>query len=378
MNVANINITYKGLTGLHNALTIDNGQTMAQLRTAIISNEGLASAYYGRVSIHKNGTVVDSTDSSSTTLVNAGIIAGDIITVASDRNQASRQLSQEMMLDISQLKKQAGGDTTKPYYRSLNTYDKTELPTQYEGDSLLDNPNSEGLLLGRPWSADGITLSSLVTWLDPNFAVSGSTIIDQSASENNATLVNATHDAANDYFVLNGTNAYIRSANLYSDIGNPDTFSAGAWVYPTAAGVIMQVSSTATPGVSYHFSALEFVGAVNPVPNFGLWNGVGITKDTGSALSYNTWYHMVITYNGTTLKGYINGAEVASANVTYDSPHDAGETTQYLLFGAGTLTNMGDGTYYNGRMAEIRTYSDALTAPEVLANYNATKSRYGY
>src|SRR5210317_2326527 len=116
MNVANINITYKGLTGLHNALTIDNGQTMAQLRTAIISNEGLASAYYGRVSIHKNGTVVDSTDSSSTTLVNAGIIAGDIITVASDRNQASRQLSQEMMLDISQLKKQAGGDTTKPYY----------------------------------------------------------------------------------------------------------------------------------------------------------------------------------------------------------------------------------------------------------------------
>jgi hypothetical protein len=39
---------------------------------------------------------------------------------------------------------------------------------------------------------------------------------------------------------------------------------------------------------------------------------------------------------------------------------------------------MGDGTYYNGRMAEIRTYSDALTAPEVLANYNATKSRYGY
>ena len=378
MNVANINITYKGLTGLHNALTIDNGQTMAQLRTAIIADEGLNSAYYGRVSIHKNGTVVDSTDSSSTTLVNAGIIAGDIITVSSERSQASRQLSQEMQLDISQLKRQAGGDTTKAYYRSLNTYDKTELPTQYEADSLLNNPNSEGLLLGRPWSADGITLSSLVTWLDPNFAVSGSTIIDQSASENNATLVNATHDAANDYFVLNGTNAYIRSANLYSDIGNPDTFSAGAWVYPTAAGVVMQVSSTATPGVSYHFSALEFVGAVNPVPNFGLWNGAGITKDTGSALSYNTWYHMVITYNGTTLKGYINGAEVASANVTYDSPHDDGETTQYLLFGAATITNMGDGTYYNGRMAEIRTYSDALTAPEVLANYNATKSRYGY
>ena len=134
--------------------------------------------------------------------------------------------------------------------------------------------------------------------------------------------------------------------------------------------------STPTPEQTYYYSALEFVGAVSPVPNFGLWNGTGITKDTGSALSYNTWYHMVITYNGTTLKGYINGAEVASASVTYDSPHDDGLTVHHLLWGAGSGTNMGDGTYYNGNMAEIRTYSDALTAPEVLANYNATKSRY--
>ena len=376
--MANIDIQYKGLTGIVHDLTIDNGQTMSQLRTAIIADEGLNSAYYGRVSIHKNGTVKDSTDFSATTLVNAGIVADDIITVSSERAQASKQLSQEMMLDIAQLKKQAGGDTTKPYYRSLNTYDKTELPTQYEGDNVLNNPNSEGLLLGRPWSADGVTLSSLVTWLDPTFAVSGSTITDQSPSENNATLVNATHDAANDYFVFNGTNAYIRSANLYSDIGNPDTFSAGSWVYPTAAGVVLQVAGTPTPEQTYYYSALEFVGAGSPVPNFGLWNGTGITKDTGSALSYNTWYHMVITYNGTTLKGYINGAEVASASVTYDSPHDDGLTVHHLLWGAGSGTNMGDGTYYNGRMAEIRTYSDALTAPEVLANYNATKSRYGY
>jgi hypothetical protein len=38
--MANINIKYKGLTGLLNDLTIDNGQTMTQLRTAIIADEG--------------------------------------------------------------------------------------------------------------------------------------------------------------------------------------------------------------------------------------------------------------------------------------------------------------------------------------------------
>lgn len=151
--MGNIAIKYKGLTGLLNDLTIDDGQTMAQLRTAIIADEGLDSAYYGRVSIHKNGTVVDSTDSSLTTLVNADIEAGDIITVSADRNQATRQKSQEMTLDIAQLKKQAGGDTTKPYYRSLNTYDVTTLPTRYVGDTVTDNTGDGGnLAQGRPWS----------------------------------------------------------------------------------------------------------------------------------------------------------------------------------------------------------------------------------
>jgi len=148
--MANIAIKYKGLTGLLTDLTIDNGQTMAQLRTAIISDEGLDSAYYGRVSIHKNGLVKDSTDDASTTLLNAGIIAGDIITVASDRNQATRQKSQEMTLDIAQAKRQA---VSQPYSRTLNTYDVTILPTRYVGDTVTDNTGDGGnLTQGRPWT----------------------------------------------------------------------------------------------------------------------------------------------------------------------------------------------------------------------------------
>jgi len=150
MTVANINITYKGLTGLHNSLTIDNGQTMAQLRTAIIADEGLTSSYYGRVSIHKNGLVKDSTDDASTTLVNAGIEAGDVITVAADRNQATKQASQEMTLDIAQAKRQVVG---QPYSRTLNTYDVTILPTRYVGDTVTDNTGDSGnLTQGRPWT----------------------------------------------------------------------------------------------------------------------------------------------------------------------------------------------------------------------------------
>lgn len=148
--MANIAIKYKGLTGLLNDLTIDNGQTMAQLRTAIIADEGLDSAYYGRVSIHKNGLVKDSTDDSGTTLFNAGIRAGDIITVSADRNQATRQKSQEMTLDIAQAKRSIAG---QPYTRALDTYDVTILPTRYVGDTVTDNTGDGGnLTQGRPWT----------------------------------------------------------------------------------------------------------------------------------------------------------------------------------------------------------------------------------
>ena len=148
--MANIAIKYKGLTGLHNNLTIDNGQTFAQLRTAIISDETLTASYYGLVSITKNGTFRDSTADASVTLATAGVVAGDIITVASARPQASKQVQQEMTLKIAQLKKKAGGDTNKPYYRALNTYNINKLPTKYSTNTVVDN--ADALIAGRPWT----------------------------------------------------------------------------------------------------------------------------------------------------------------------------------------------------------------------------------
>lgn len=42
-------------------------------------------------------------------------------------------------------------DPSKPYYRDRNDYDITQLPTKYDGNDILDNPNAGGLVLGRPW-----------------------------------------------------------------------------------------------------------------------------------------------------------------------------------------------------------------------------------
>lgn len=42
-------------------------------------------------------------------------------------------------------------DPTKPYYRTNNVLDITELPTVYSGNNVVDNPNVGGLQTSRPW-----------------------------------------------------------------------------------------------------------------------------------------------------------------------------------------------------------------------------------
>jgi hypothetical protein len=75
---------------------------------------------------------------------------------------ATKELKQIAKLNIAQAKRQgkvvaANGtitgdiDSTKPYYRTNNTFDISELPTKYADNSVFDNPNLGGLLIARPW-----------------------------------------------------------------------------------------------------------------------------------------------------------------------------------------------------------------------------------
>jgi hypothetical protein len=57
---------------------------------------------------------------------------------------ATRELRQKAKLDLAATNRAADGNARA-------TYDITELPTQYNDDDVIDNPNPAGLTLGRPW-----------------------------------------------------------------------------------------------------------------------------------------------------------------------------------------------------------------------------------
>lgn len=56
---------------------------------------------------------------------------------------ATKELRQKAKLDLAAAKRATTG--------RRSTVDLTELPTQYNDNAIIDNPNAGGLLTGRPW-----------------------------------------------------------------------------------------------------------------------------------------------------------------------------------------------------------------------------------
>ncbi len=138
--MANITITVQSLLNAaqYDSYTIDNGQTINQLKTVIQTATGVETSWYDIV---KNEEILSGTS----TLSSLGIVSG---TQLRTHNKISRlatlQDRQVAKLELAQLERL---ELSNPY----PYYDIDELPTQYDGNDIVDNPNPDGLIEGRPW-----------------------------------------------------------------------------------------------------------------------------------------------------------------------------------------------------------------------------------
>lgn len=138
--MANITITVQSLINAaeYDTYTIDNGQTINQLKTAIYSNTSVETSWFDIV---LNNQIAPGAN----TLASLSIVSG---TQLRTHNKISRlgtlELRQKSKLDLAALDRDASSNPR-------STYDITELPTQYVGNTIQDNPNPDGLIEGRPW-----------------------------------------------------------------------------------------------------------------------------------------------------------------------------------------------------------------------------------
>jgi hypothetical protein len=307
---------------------------------------------------------------------------------------ADKEARQLAKLDIAEAKRQGkvvatdgtitgSIDPTKPYYRTNNQYDIAQLPTQYDGGDIVDNPNTGGFLQGRPWSPDTIITvieEGLVLNLDARNLNSWSrapgetTWYDLTSNNNDATVYGgiAYGEALGGALAFGGSDAEYAQCPpgvYFTSAG----YTIQSWVYVISVPNWNRIIDFGSDAGSDNVLLSSTLGT-NGMP--ALWVGPsGDTVQSTVELQANTgWHHVCATWNptGTVGKVFIDGVLTGTGSVS--APAVGTRANCYI--GKSNWGNPPDPNF-NGGMGAIQIYSRALSDAEILSNYNTTKSYYG-
>jgi hypothetical protein len=238
-------------------------------------------------------------------------------------------------------------------------------------------------------SGPRIIKDSLIIHLDASvsraYSGSGNTWYDISGNNNHGYLVNTptfNSSGAASNFSFNGTDEYVditTSPNTFSY--NRSSFTVLGWVRftslpnPFYAGTIIGKWNIGSDQFNEFILNTQdetrtFVLGVDFDDSLSPNNAVSDIVTTNTTYTTNIWYHVCGTFNNGVSSIYLNGILENSATSAYTTIRT--DNTAYLR-SALFYTNL----YSVGQRSIIQMYNRALTAQEVLQNYNATKRRYG-
>lgn len=101
----------------------------------------------------------------------------------------------------------------------------------------------------------------------------------------------------------------------------------------------------------------------------------GTYTKSSTVLSINTWYHVVITYDGTTNHYvYLNGALVGTSSSADANNKTLNTTISPIYIGPAVTTTWGA---FDGKIGALRIYNRALSLAEISTNFNVYKTRFG-
>ena len=117
--------------------------------------------------------------------------------------------------------------------------------------------------------------------------------------------------------------------------------------------------------------------------NYGIWmtsaekiragfeTSSGVDQYVTSANSYNDgrWHYVVVTSDGSTLRLYVDGVQVATKSLLGASPENTG--TKPVRVGANSRVTP-PGNFFTGELDEVRVWSVGLTAQQVTSAFSGT------
>jgi hypothetical protein len=191
-----------------------------------------------------------------------------------------------------------------------------------------------------------------------SYPSSGTIWTDLSGNGYNGTLTNGP-TFSNNSIVFDNVDDYI---TLPNSIGYTNKVSAFAWI-----------KTNGIPTGGYHIifgpTSLEISIPTSGQLRTGIDTNVRYVSDHGSGLTDGNWHYIGFTFEDTTKNSYIDAISVGTQTI-------AG--TLVFNFANRTIGRFGTSTtyYMNGSISIAQLYSRALSASEILQNYNAQKSRF--
>ena len=226
---------------------------------------------------------------------------------------------------------------------------------------------------GRRASTDsfsGLAKSNrIIVHYDPSdntsYGGSGSTLTDLTSNSYNGTLVSSpTFDT--DHFNYSDGDYFV-TPDISSSITS-DVHTVEMWVYPTDSdGCLAVYLNDTDPDTGYRFSAIEMVSGQM---EFGLWNGSALTSSgpTGS-VTLNAWHQVVLSYDGSHIRGFVDGVRVCKTAVTFSNPTGEGGGW-HIAAGPGCVTNQGSGgDMRDWSVGIFRVYNAKLNRSAIRRNY---------
>jgi hypothetical protein len=207
-----------------------------------------------------------------------------------------------------------------------------------------------------------------------NFNSNGSNWLD-TTGQNNFTLYKKPK------FSSNTNEGFLSfSANTFqyadgSNLGNLTNWTAEAWVRIT--NPLTNKVTTIVTNVYDGVSKLNFsIGTNNSPTNYNLTVGFfdGSWRNvTGITPTQNTWFHVVGTYDGSTLKMFSNGIQVDSLSYV-GTPQSGGSVRVGRRWDGvdNVATN-----FLDADIGIIRIYNRALSNTEIQQNFSASRGRFG-
>ncbi len=169
-------------------------------------------------------------------------------------------------------------------------------------------------------------------------------------------------------FSFDGSADYITTTEVTHD--DPNIFSISCWI---KMDTTPSIDTNVGHPVFFNYGSLEgwFLSIVGSEGKVQLrhHNGTSTAYNlkSNTVLSTGEWYHITATDDDSTVKIYINGVldvSTSSATAVLRSGHSP------------VIGNFAE-KFFDGDISQVKVYNKALTANEVVTNFEASRDRYG-